>query len=130
MERAYFYILTNKRKNVLYIGSTKDLIKRTKEHKQGYKKGFTQQYNVSQLIYYEIFEYIDQAKGRERKVKGWTRQRKLELIKSKNSQWRDLYEELVRDPSLRPSINSGLGLSIVEGLRSGCGVENTDPAKD
>jgi putative endonuclease len=98
--KGYFYILANKRKNVLYAGSTKDLINRVREHQKGYQKGFTQKYNVNQLIYYEIFENIAIAKNREKEIKGWKREKKVELIESKNKQWKDLFEELVRDPSL------------------------------
>jgi len=100
-QKGYFYILTNKRKSVLYSGSTKNFLKRFEEHKKGYHKGFTQKYNVNLLVYYEIFEHIDNAKVRERKVKGWNRGRKIELIESKNKQWKDFYDVLFRDPSLR-----------------------------
>ncbi len=94
--KVYFYILTNKGKNVLYVGSTKDIIKRLQIHRKGYNEGFTQKYNVNRLIYYEIFEDINKAKHREREVKGWKRQRKIELIGTQNKQWRDLYEEILR----------------------------------
>ena len=100
-EKGYFYILTNKGRNVLYAGSTRNLINRVKEHRGGYQKGFTQKYNVNQLICYEVFEHIDMAKDREKQVKGWKRERKIELIETKNKLWKDLYENLVRDPSLR-----------------------------
>ena len=100
-EKGYFYILTNKGKNVLYTGSTKNLINRVKEHRKGYQKGFTQKYNVNRLVYCEVFEHIDMAKDREKQVKGWKRQRKIELIEAKNKLWKDLYEDLVSDPSLR-----------------------------
>ncbi|MFH1360971.1 MAG: GIY-YIG nuclease family protein [Candidatus Omnitrophota bacterium] len=98
---GYFYILTNKRNNVLYTGSTKDLKKRVKEHQKGHQKGFAQKYCVNRLIYYEILEPIDKAKDRERQVKGWKRERKITLIESKNKDWKDLYDDLLRDPSLR-----------------------------
>ena len=100
-EKGYFYILTNKGKNVLYTGSTKNLINRVKEHRKGYQKGFTQKYNVNRLVYCEAFEHIDMAKDREKQIKGWKRHRKIELIEAKNKLWKDLYEDLVRDPSLR-----------------------------
>ena len=100
-EKAYFYILTNKRKNVLYIGSTKDLLKRLQEHRKGYHKGFTKKYNVNQLVYYKIFQHTDKAKDREREVKGWRRQRKIELIEAMNKQWKDFSDESSRDSSLR-----------------------------
>ena len=102
-QEGYFYILTNKRNNVLYSGSTKNIIKRIEEHRRGYQKGFAYKYNINRLIYHEIFKHIDKAKDRERQVKGWTRSRKIELIELKNKQWEDLYDELFRDPSLLPA---------------------------
>ena len=99
--KGYFYILSNKGKNVLYTGSTKDLINRVKQHRNGHQKGFTQKYNLNQLICYEVFEYIDKAKDREKQVKGWGRERKIELIEKVNKQWKDLSGDLIRDPSLR-----------------------------
>ena len=87
--KAYFYILTNKRKTVLYAGSTKDLVNRLKEHQKGCQKGFAQKYNVNRLIYYEVFEDIDMAKKIEREIKGWKREKKVRLIESKNKQWVD-----------------------------------------
>ena len=98
-QRAYFYILTNKRNSVLYSGSTKDLITRIKTHRRASRKGFTQKYNVRELIYYEIFDKIDKARAREFKIKGWNRRRKIELIESQNKNWQDLYDTLLRDPS-------------------------------
>ncbi len=100
-QQGYFYIMTNKRKNVFYIGSTKDLMNRVKEHQKGYQKGFTQKYNINRLVYYEILEHIGNAKDREREIKGWKRKRKIALIESKNRYWKDLYDDLFRDPSLR-----------------------------
>lgn len=91
----------------MYAGSTKDLMKRMKQHRRGYQKGFTQRYNINRLICYEIFEYIDKAKAREKEVKGWRREKKIKLIESKNKQWKDLYDELLRDPSFSPSLRSG-----------------------
>ena len=95
------YILTNKGRNVLYTGSTTNLINRVKQHRKGHQKGFTKKYNVNRLVYYEVFEHIDMAKDREKQIKGWKRQRKIELIETKNKLWTDFYEDLVRDPSLR-----------------------------
>ena len=73
----------------MYTGSTKNLINRVKEHRKGYQKGFTQKYNVNRLVYCEVFEHIDMAKDREKQVKGWKRQRKIELIEGKNKLWKD-----------------------------------------
>ena len=99
-EKGYCYILTNKGRNVLYTGSTTNLINRVKQHRKGHQKGFTQKYNVNRLVYYEIFEHIDMAKDRERQIKGWNRQKKIDLVEGQNKLWRGLYEEMVRDPSL------------------------------
>ena len=106
-QKGYFYILTNKSNNVLYTGSTKNLIKRVDEHRKGYQNSFTKQYNVNRLICYERFEAIDSAKDRERQVKGWARRRKIDLIELKNKQWKDLYGELKRDPSSSLRSESG-----------------------
>ena len=75
-----------------------DLIKQVKEHQKWLSKGFTQKYNVNQLVPDEVFEDIDRAKDRKR-GRWRQRERKIKLIESKNRQWKDLYDELVRDPS-------------------------------
>ena len=80
----------------MYTGSTKNLINRVKEHRKGYQKGFTQKYNVNRLVYSEVFEHIDMAKDREKQVKGWKRQRKIELIEAKNKLWKDEGSETPR----------------------------------
>ena len=93
-QKGYFYILTNKGNNVFYAGSTKNLAQRVKDHRKGYKRGFTQKYNICRLVCYETFARLDQAQKRERQVKGWTRKRKIGLIESANKEWKDLYDEL------------------------------------
>jgi putative endonuclease len=92
---AYTYILTNKRNTVLYTGVTSDLIKRIYEHKQKLVEGFTKKYNVDKLVYYDIFEDIENAIIREKQIKGWIRKKKIELIDSVNPDWKDLYDNLV-----------------------------------
>jgi putative endonuclease len=92
---AYTYILTNKRNTVLYTGVTSDLIKRIYEHKQKLVEGFTKKYNVDKLVYYDIFEDIENAIIREKQIKGWIRKKKRELIDSVNPDWKDLYDNLV-----------------------------------
>jgi putative endonuclease len=91
----YVYILTNKRNGTLYIGVTKDLIKRIHEHKQNLVDGFTKQYNVHSLVYYETTNSIEEAIKREKQLKKWERNWKLTLIEIKNPQWEDLYNELI-----------------------------------
>lgn len=91
----YFtYILASKRNGTLYIGVTSELKKRIYLHKQGAIEGFTKKYSVHMLVYYEVYEQIAQAIAREKQLKEWRRNWKLELIESKNSDWKDLYNSI------------------------------------
>ena len=95
MDRQYYvYILANKNNTVLYTGVTNDLVRRVYEHREKLVAGFTKNYNVDKLVYYEIFEDIEQAILREKQLKGGSRQKKLELIESVNPSWNDLYPSL------------------------------------
>ena len=85
----YVYILTNK-SNTLYIGITNDLIRRLYEHKNKLIAGFTKKYNIDKLIYYEVFDDPESAIQREKEIKGWTRKKKLELIKKVNPNFKEL----------------------------------------
>jgi len=92
----YVYILTNTHKTVLYTGITNDLIRRVYEHKHHLdKKSFTAQYNVENLVYYEVTTNPEAAIAREKQIKGWNRARKDKLIESKNPNWIDLYENIL-----------------------------------
>ncbi|WP_022846317.1 MULTISPECIES: GIY-YIG nuclease family protein [unclassified Desulfurobacterium] len=93
-KKGYIYIMTNKTNKVLYIGVTSNLIKRVYEHKNHVIKGFTSKYNCHKLVYYEIFETIEEAIKREKYLKGKKRQFKIDLIDSFNPEWKDLYETL------------------------------------
>ena len=86
----YIYILTNTHHNVLYTGVTNDLERRCYEHKQKNIKGFTQKYNVDKLIYFERFDLIDIAIGREKQIKGFSKEKKLSLINQFNKEWKEL----------------------------------------
>jgi putative endonuclease len=91
MERNYFvYIMSNKWDTVLYIGVTNDLLRRVSEHKAGAIKGFTQKYNVNKLVYFEDTTDINEAIGREKELKGWSRKKKNVLIDSVNPSREDL----------------------------------------
>ena len=90
----YVYILTNQRNTVLYAGVTSDLEKRIYEHKSKLIAGFTKKYNVNKLVYYEIFEIIDEAIKREKQIKAGTRKKKIKLIENTNPGWNDLAEKL------------------------------------
>ena len=90
----YVYILTNKRHNVLYIGVTSDLVRRITEHKEKAKTGFTSQYNVTLLVYYESTNDITVAIHRETCLKRWKREWKERIISEQNPTWRDLFAEI------------------------------------
>ncbi len=95
MNRQYYtYIMTNKRNTVVYTGITNDLKRRVYEHKEKPVDGFTKKYNITKLVYYEVFEDIENAILREKQIKGGSRQKKIELINSLNKEWRDLSAEL------------------------------------
>ena len=84
------YIMTNYSETSLYIGVTTDLQKRVWEHKNKVVKSFTEKYNVNKLVYYELTDSIETAINRERQLKRWHRQWKINLIKEKNPDFRDL----------------------------------------
>ena len=85
--------MTNKNHAVLYTGVTSNLFKRVAEHKNKEVEGFTSTYNVSKLVYHEEFNTMPEAIVREKQIKGGSRQKKLDLIKAMNPEWRDLYDE-------------------------------------
>ena len=92
----YVYILTNTHRSVVYTGVTNDLIRRVYEHKNHLDKGsFTAQYNIDQLVYYEMTSDVNAAIEREKQIKGWNRKRKNKLIESKNPNWVDLYDSIL-----------------------------------
>ena len=93
--RAYVYILTNKANRVLYTGVTSDLVGRVWQHKAGEGEGFTKKYNVTRLVYYEMFDDVRLAIAREKQIKAGSRQKKIELIEGMNQRWNDLYEGIV-----------------------------------
>ena len=86
--------MTNKNNTVLYTGVTSDLKRRVYEHKHGMCEGFTKRYNIVKLVYYEVFQDPYNAIKREKQIKAGPRQKKIELIDSINSKWKDLYETL------------------------------------
>ncbi len=94
MNTYYVYILANKRNGTLYTGSTSDLIKRVWEHKNKVIKSFTEKYDVTNLVYYEMHTDVTIAIHRENQIKRWRRQWKLELIERQNPHWIDLYQEI------------------------------------
>lgn len=91
----YVYILTTQNNTALYTGVTNDLIRRTHEHKNNLAKGFTQRYHVHKLVYFDVAEDAMSAIEREKQIKSWVRQKKIELINEFNPDWHDLYNEIL-----------------------------------
>jgi len=95
LKNHYVSLLTNQSKT-LYIGVTNNLERRVYEHKHKLKDGFTKKYNLTKLVYFEMFNDINDAIKREKQLKNWHRQWKINLIESKNKDWKDLYDEMVK----------------------------------
>ncbi len=89
------YILANQSGSVLYIGVTNNLAKRVYEHKNKITPGFTTKYNVTKLVYFEVFETMPAAIEREKQIKGGSREKKLKLIDLSNPNHEDLYDKIV-----------------------------------
>lgn len=89
------YILASKRNGTLYVGVTNNLIKRVWEHKAKIIEGFTAEYGVDKLVYYEVFGDVREAIKREKQLKKWERKWKLTLIEEKNPEWKDLYCDIL-----------------------------------
>jgi len=100
-KQYYVYIITNKLNTVLYTGVTNNLLRRVYEHKERLVDGFTKKYKTTKLVYYEVFEDIENAIQREKQLKGYLRQKKVRLIEGTNKGWHDLYEILQKDSASR-----------------------------
>ena len=96
MKTYYIYILASKRNGTLYIGITNDLTRRIFEHKTGLINGFTKKYSVNKLVYFESTNDVNAAILREKRLKKWKRQWKIELIEKSNPDWNDLSEGLIK----------------------------------
>ena len=104
-KKYYVYILTNKRNNVFYVGVTSTLQHRVWEHKNKVHAGFTAKYNINKLVYYEEYQYVEDAIYREKQLKKWRRQWKVDLIKKSNPYWNDLAADW--PSSCHPELDSG-----------------------
>jgi putative endonuclease len=93
-DRFYVYILSNKPKGVLYVGVTNDLSRRVAEHKGKHVAGFTKEYGVNKLVYFEEHASILEARTRERSLKRWRRTWKFALVEKVNPGWADLSDQL------------------------------------
>ena len=91
--KGYVYILASKRNGTLYIGVTNSIYRRALEHKRGDIEGFASKYHCHRLVYYESFDDVHKAIGREKQLKCWTRAKKIALIESRNPRWEDLAEK-------------------------------------
>ena len=94
MDGYFVYILASQRNGTLYVGVTSDLNRRIEAHKAKAVPGFTKRYGVDRLVLVEGYSSIDEARDRERRVKRWKRDWKLELIEKSNPTWRDLTNEI------------------------------------
>lgn len=93
-KKGYIYIFTNSKDNVLYTGVTSNLMERIYEHKEKLVDGFSKKYNLCKLVYYEVFDRVDDAITREKQIKGGSRDKKIKLIQGMNPDFKDLYDEL------------------------------------
>lgn len=98
MKPGFVYILTNSNNTTLYVGVSSDIVNRIKQHKEKhYPKSFTARYNLEKLVYYETFQLIGDAIGREKQLKAGSRAKKIALIENINPDWKDLYEGVVKE---------------------------------
>ena len=95
MDKQYYvYIMSNTTNTVTYTGVTNNLLKRIYEHRNELGGEFTTKYNIKKLVYYEVYQDIENAISREKQIKSWSRKNKVKLINTMNQGWHDLYEEL------------------------------------
>ena len=103
MKAPAVYILASQRNGTLYIGVTSNLIQRLWQHREEVVQGFTQQYSVKTLVWYEQHETMQSAISREKVLKKWNRDWKLRLIEKRNPQWHDLWPEITGEAPPLPS---------------------------
>lgn len=94
-KQFYVYILASGINGTFYVGVTSDLVKRVWQHKNEVVESFTKKYGVKTLVYYEVFADAENAIRREKRLKKWSRESKLQAIEEMNPEWRDLYEGLM-----------------------------------
>ena len=102
------YIMTNYLNSTFYIGVTNNLLRRVVEHKQKVNEGFTSKYNLNKLVYFELTSSIEDALNREKQLKNWKRNWKIDLIKKTNPLFKDLSEEIgITKALIDPESSSG-----------------------
>ena len=94
MKSGFVYIMANRKNGAIYIGVTSDLIKRVYEHREGLIHGFTKRYGCKRLVWFEVYDDLQEARNRELQMKEWKRAWKLRLIEEMNPGWADLYDSL------------------------------------
>jgi putative endonuclease len=92
-DHEYFVYIVCSRSGTLYIGMTNSIYRRTLEHKRGEIEGFASKYQCDRLVFHESFEDVPKAIGREKRLKGWSRPKKIALIESRNPRWEDFAEK-------------------------------------
>lgn len=110
MNQYYVYILASNKKGTLYIGVTNDLDKRILAHKENLIGGFTKKYSVKRLVYFEVLNNSEIAISREKQLKRWRREWKLELIEKFNPSWEDLFFKNTVDPGSSPGRQKNMSL--------------------
>ncbi len=91
----FVYLITNKPYGTLYVGVTRDIVKRVYEHKSGFVEGFSKRHDLGRLVWYEAHEDVISAIEREKLIKKWHRDWKINLVQLENPEWNDLYESIV-----------------------------------
>lgn len=95
MAKTYFvYIMASQKNGTLYVGVTSNLAKRVYEHKNNLVGGFTKKYGIHNLVHYEVFDDVSETIHREKQLKWWKRNWKIELIEKENPGWEDLYSQI------------------------------------
>src|SRR5438105_1214116 len=96
MKTYFTYILASQKNGTLYVGVTSDLVGRVYQHRMGVEEGFTKKYGLKRLVYYEETSEVEVAIQREKQLKNWKREWKVQLIEKNNPDWNDLYEGIMR----------------------------------
>ena len=104
--KTYFVYIMSNRSKTLYTGITGNLIQRVRRHKLGIASRFTTKYRLDRLVYFERFEYVQNAIEREKQIKGWLRIKKIALIASVNPAWRDLSLEWFERHAFQPDADA------------------------
>jgi len=111
-QRCYYVYILASLRGVLYVGLTDDLRKRMVQHRSGTFDGFTKRYNISRLMYFETYTDSKAAERREIQIKKYRREKKIALLSESNSEWKDLYPELLQAIGIPHSVRDFRGRTI------------------